>query len=177
VKDDGVRTIGIAIAVPDPWGLDLQEQRAKYGDRLAWTIPTHITLLPPTQVPKQRLSEVDAHLAAVARATTDFEVSLDGSETFRPVTPTVFLRLAKGALECTALESQIRSGPLRRRLTFPYHPHVTLAFDVADEMLDLAFAEHADFRLTFRADEFSRYVLGEDGIWLPERDFVLGDSG
>ena len=40
----------MALTVPEPWGDELQEQRAAYGDRLAWTIPTHITLLPPTQV-------------------------------------------------------------------------------------------------------------------------------
>ena len=29
-------------------------------------------------------------------------------------------------------------------------PHVTLAFDVADEVLDRAFADHAEFRLDVR---------------------------
>ena len=173
VTIDGIRTIGIAIAIPDPWGSDLQESRATYGDRQAWTIPTHITLLPPTQVPQERMAAVDAHLATTAAAGVRFDIELGGADTFRPVTPTVFLRVGQGAKDCSELERLIRSGPLRRRLTFPYHPHVTLAFDVADEVLNRAADEHRDFRLTFTATEFSRYELGEDGIWLPERDFPL----
>lgn len=171
---DDVRTIGVAIAIPDPWGSDLQERRATYGDRQAWTIPTHVTLLPPTQVRKDQMRSVDAHLAAVADAQVRFGIELGAADTFRPVTPTVFLRLARGADECALVADLVRSGPLRRRLVFPYHPHVTLAFDVADEQLDRAFSEHANFRLDFTASEFSRYELAEEGIWLPERNFPFG---
>jgi len=170
-----VVTLGVAIAVPDPWGIDLQEARAGYGDRLAWTIPTHITLLPPTQVPRTRLPQVDEHLAAIATGTPAFEVTLGGADTFRPVTPTVFLRVEEGAKSCESMADAIRSGPLRRRQQFPYHPHVTLAFDVADEVLDRAFADHATYSLTFKATHITRYDLGEDGIWQPEADFTLGE--
>jgi len=170
-----VVTLGVAIAVPDPSGIDLQEARASYGDRLAWTIPTHITLLPPTQVPGKRLAQVDEHLAAIARGTRAFEVTLGGADTFRPVTPTVFLRVEEGAKSCEAMADSILSGLLRRRLQFPYHPHVTLAFDVADDVLDRAFADHANYSLTFSATHITRYDLGEDGIWQPEADFTLGE--
>jgi len=171
-----VVTLGVAIAIPDPWGIDLQEARAGYGDRLAWTIPTHVTLLPPTQVPKARLPLVDEHLASIAQGTEGFAVRLGGADTFRPVTPTVFLRVEEGAKACEAMADSIRSGPLRRRLQFPYHPHVTLAFDVADEVLDQAFADHATYSMTFNATHITRYDLGEDGIWQPEADFTLGEK-
>jgi len=175
VANAEVVTLGVAIAIPDPWGIDLQEARASYGDRLAWTIPTHSTLLPPTQVPRTRLPLVDDHLAAIARSTQVFEVTLGGADTFRPVTPTVFLRVDEGAKQCELLAEVIRSGPLRRRLQFSYHPHVTLAFDVADEVLDQAFADHATYSMTFNASHITRYDLGEDGIWQPEADFTLGE--
>ncbi|HVQ18854.1 MAG TPA: 2'-5' RNA ligase family protein [Actinomycetes bacterium] len=173
VKNNAVRTVGVAIAIPDPWGEELQERRAAYGDALAWTIPTHVTLLPPTQVPGQRIDAVDRHLAEVARYAEGFVMELGGVASFRPVTPTVYLTLQKGAEECVRLADQTRSGPLRRRLPFPYHPHVTLAFDVPDEQLDRAVAENDTVSMSFAVAHFTRYELGPDGVWLPERDFAL----
>ncbi|HVQ87836.1 MAG TPA: 2'-5' RNA ligase family protein, partial [Actinomycetes bacterium] len=134
--DPLVRTIGVAIPIPEPWGDVLQERRADYGDGQAWTIPTHVTLLPPTQISQARLSAVDDHLRSVSQSETAFEIELGGAQTFRPTTPTVFLSLSTGGDDCSRLETQIRTGPLRRRLLFPYQPHVTLAFDVPDETLD-----------------------------------------
>ena len=174
VADRGVRTLGVAVAVPDPWGKQLQERRAEYGDRLAWTIPTHVTLLPPSQVPEERMRLVDDHLTAIAERQAKFEVELGGADSFRPVTPTVFLKLSRGGEVCSALQESIRSGPLRRKLTFPYHPHVTLAFEVSEKALDRAYADHINFRLSFIVEGFTRYELGEDGIWLPERDYRFG---
>lgn len=171
-----MRTIGVAIAVPDPWGLDLQEARAGYGDPRAWTIPTHVTLLPPTQVPERRLGQVDQHLAAIAAKVPSFSIELSGADTFRPVTPTVFLPLSRGADVCRRLETQVRSGPLRRRLPFEYYPHVTLAYDVADAVLDQAVHDFRDYSLGFQARQFSRFEVSEDGIWLPEQNFVLAVS-
>ena len=40
-------TIGVSVAVPDPWGTELQQYRIGMGDASALHIPTHITLLPP----------------------------------------------------------------------------------------------------------------------------------
>lgn len=168
-----VRTVGVAVAVPEPWGSLLQERRAGYGDRLAWTIPTHITLLPPTQVPEARLPEVDRHLADAASYVEPFVVELRGTATFRPVTPTVYVVVAQGVGSCEQLEARVRSGPLRRRLQFPYHPHVTLAFDVPDDALDRAFAESADLDATFTVTEIVRYELGEEGVWSPACSYAL----
>jgi len=168
-----VHTIGVAIAVPSPWGEDLQEARAGYGDTTAWTIPTHVTLLPPTQVPDRRMDEVDRHLADIASDEPAFRIELGGAETFRPVTPTAYLRLSSGADACRRLASRVRSGPLRRRLPYDYHPHVTLAFDLADDILDRAVADFSDFAASFESRQFSRFEVNDDGIWLAERDFDL----
>lgn len=46
----GTVTIGVSIAVPEPHGSLLQERRAGFGDPAACGIPTHVTLLPPTEV-------------------------------------------------------------------------------------------------------------------------------
>ena len=43
-------TIGVAVAIPEPWASELQDYRTSVGDATAAMIPTHITLIPPTEV-------------------------------------------------------------------------------------------------------------------------------
>ena len=45
-----VPTIGVSLAVPEPWGSELQQYRIGMGTRRPRHIPTHITLLPPYEV-------------------------------------------------------------------------------------------------------------------------------
>ena len=47
-------TIGVSLAVPEPWGSRLQDFRVANGDARAPTIPTHITLVPPLEVGAER---------------------------------------------------------------------------------------------------------------------------
>jgi 2'-5' RNA ligase len=67
----------------------------------------------------------------------------------------------------------VRSGPLRRRLPFPYHPHVTIAVDLSDEVHDRAERELERFELEFPVTRFERFELTEDGIWDPVMAFPL----
>ena len=53
------RTIGVAIPIPEPYGRALQQVRESFGDPLARSIPTHITLLPPTEVAADDLDDID----------------------------------------------------------------------------------------------------------------------
>ena len=73
------RTIGVALAIPDPFGSALQHIRERYGDPLVRSIPTHVTLLPPTTVDADLLPEIEEHLSAVASANEPFQVRLERS--------------------------------------------------------------------------------------------------
>ncbi len=55
-------TIGVAVAIPEPWATELQDYRTSVGDTMAATIPTHITLVPPTEVTDDELEKIEAHL-------------------------------------------------------------------------------------------------------------------
>ena len=90
-------TIGIAIAVPEPYGTMLRRARRSFGDVQADVIPTHITLLPPGPIEDGGLPLVLEHLARVAAGTAPFDVVLRGTDTFRPVSPVVFVCVAEGA--------------------------------------------------------------------------------
>lgn len=165
------RTIGVAFAIPEPYGGELLEYRESFGDPLARCIPTHITLLPPTEVDEDALPDIEEHLRVVAESEVPFVMRLRGTATFRPVSPVVFVDLAEGIGECERLERRVRRGPLYRPLCFPYHPHVTVAHDLPDDVLDRAFKELADYDACFSLWGFSLYEHGPDGVWRPQRDF------
>lgn len=165
-------TIGVAIAVPEPWAGELQRYRASFGDPLAEAIPTHLTLVPPMQV-HEPLDKIERHLGDVAAATPPFSLHLRGTATFRPTSPVVFIALAEGISSCEMLAAEIREGPLAQDLAFPYHPHVTVAHDIDEEDLDRAFQRLADYSCTFDVTDFHLYVHGDDGVWRPERSFSL----
>ncbi len=166
-------TIGVAIAVPEPWGEQLQTYRANLGDTTARGIPTHVTLMPPTQVDVDDLPVIEQHLAGASSRNAAFRIHLRGTGTFRPVSPVVFVMLAEGIANCEQLAASVRRGPLAVDLAFPYHPHVTVAHHLADDSLDRAFKDLAPFECDFTVDHFSLYVHDADAGWAPTRDFAL----
>jgi len=83
------------------------------------------------------------------------------------------VQVSRGIAECEMLERAVRSGPVDRIVEFHYHPHVTVAQDVPDASLDLAFRELADFEAEFTVDEVHLYEHGSDAVWRPVRAFSL----
>jgi len=167
-------TIGVALAIPEPWGSELQDYRTSIGDATATMIPTHITLVPPTEVAEDDLPDVEKHLAEVAAHFRRFVVHLRGTGTFRPVSPVVFVMVAEGISSCEQLAAAVRRGPLDVDIAFPYHPHVTVAHHVADDDLDRAFKDLSDFECSFEVSDFHLYEHGADEVWRPVRSFPLG---
>lgn len=166
-------TIGVAIAIPEPWATELQDYRASLGDPTAERIPTHITLIPPAEVSLDGMEEVERHLERAGTEVEAFRIHLRGTGTFRPVSPVVFVTVVEGISRCEQLAGRVRRGPLGVDLRFPYHPHVTIGHHLDDAALDRAFAELADFECAFDAGEFSLYVHDAVTGWQPTRDFTL----
>ncbi len=171
--DDEVR-FGVAILLPEPFGAALQAARESFGDPLARLIPPHVTLLGPTVRAAEALDTVVAHLTGVAAHHEPFSVRLRGTGTFRPVSPVVFVQVAVGIAECERLEAEIRTGVLAEPREFNYHPHVTVAHELDDAALDVAFEELDRFDAAFDVTSFSLFDHGEDGLWRPAREFRLG---
>ena len=169
-------TIGVAIALPEPWASELQDYRTALGDETATLIPTHITLVPPVELTEEQIDEAVAHLGDVAGATDMFCLHLRGTGTFRPVSPVVFVSVIEGISQCEALAARIRRGPLAVPLEHPYHPHVTIAHHLPDDVMDRAFEELAGFDCTFDTGEFQLYRHDEENGWRPARDFALAPT-
>ncbi|MFJ9345795.1 2'-5' RNA ligase family protein [Streptomyces sp. NPDC101237] len=174
----GTVTIGVSIAVPEPHGSLLQERRTGFGDAAAHGIPTHVTLLPPTEIAEESLAAVEAHLGEVAAAGRPFPMRLSGTGTFRPLSPVVYVRVVQGADECCRLQQRVRdaSGPLDRELQFPYHPHVTVAHGIDEAAMDRAFAELSEYEAAWPCTGFALYEQGLDGVWRKLHEYAFGGA-
>ena len=169
-----LRQFGVSFGLPEPYTSELQAFRERLGDPNAADIPPHVTLLGPTMLETEQLDPVEEHLRQVAERFAPFFMHLRGSGTFRPISPVVFVPLVQGISECEQVEAAVRSGPLMRDASFPYHPHVTVAHDVAEHLLDEGFELLASYDARFRVWGFTLFEKGEDGVWRPQRDFPFG---
>ncbi len=168
---DGVagHTIGVVLAIPSPVREQIDAARGRF-DPSSSDLPAHVTVLAPIDVDADAMPVVESHLAAVARATAPFTVVLRGTGTFRPVSPVVFIRVVDGAAECARLEQCVRSGDMAVDARYAYHPHVTIAHDVPDEVLDEAECELSGFEAAVDVASMGWYEH-IDGVWRPVREF------
>jgi 2'-5' RNA ligase len=164
----------VSIPVPEPYGGELRRHRAAFGDPEAATVPAHVTLLPPTPVDRPDVPEIERLLTSVAEMSPPFPLRLRGTGTFRPVSRVVYVALSEGVADCGRLQELVRRGPLGRTLDWPYHPHVTVAHDLPDDVLDHAAAELAGFEAAFSVRGFSLYEHNGDGVWRPRLHLRFG---
>jgi len=127
-----------------------------------------VTVIEPDQ-----MDEVRTHLRAVATRHAPFVVALAGTDTFRPISPVVFVAVTEGAEGCAVLHESVVGGPLAQQMRFPFHPHVTIAHDLDDAQLDDAGRSRADFEARFPVAQFALYEYGDDGVWREVEIFPL----
>lgn len=164
--------VGVILGFPDTVAQELRAWRASFGDRMAEVIPAHITLVTTTET-----SDWDAavrHVRAVAAQARPFTVRLNGTGTFRPVSPVVYVNVEEGFEECVSLHSQLQQGPLARTLPFPYHPHVTVAHDLPPERLDEAQSGLESYSAAFTVDSMGLYQHDADGFWQLREELKFG---
>jgi 2'-5' RNA ligase len=177
-----MKMISVSIAVPAPFAEELQRLRASFGDPSAKSVPTHVTLLSPTEIAADKGPAIREHLRRVAEAQQPFTMLLRSTGTFRPISPVVFVQVAGGISACERIEQAIRTGPLKRDVAFYYHPHVTVAHHVDDEAMDRAFNELASYECSFEVSGFDLVEHGDDLVWRAVSTFSFGavvksDSG
>ena len=151
---------------------ELQRWRASFGDPLADVVPAHITLVTTTTT--RDWEGTLEHVREVARQQSPFKVTIAGTGTFRPVSPVVFINVEDGFEDCVALHGKLQQGPLHRELPFAYHPHVTIAHDVAPENLDEAETVLRNYRATFPVVSMGLYEHDANGIWQLREELDFG---
>lgn len=167
-------TIGVAIPIPDPYGTMLREKRADFGDPMAETVPSHVTLMPPTEVKEDELDIVCTALERAAASLPPFPMRLRGTGTFRPVSPVVFVAVSQGISYTEMLATCVRTALEAPEPSFPFHPHVTVAHNLDDASLDRAYDELSTFECQFIVNAFALYHHEDGSGWVPQRGFALG---
>jgi 2'-5' RNA ligase len=166
-------TVGVAIAVPEPHGSRLREMRAAFGDPLARTVPSHVTLLPPLEIDADDLDEVCARLDKTAGTIPSFRMRLNGTGSFRPVSPVVFIAVHGGYVATEVLAGQLRAAIGAPPAAFPFHPHVSVAQALDGPSLDHADHTLRDFGCEFDVSEFALYLHDDEAGWQPQHHFAL----
>lgn len=171
-----MQTIGVAIPVSEPYGTLLRNKRAEFGDPMAKMVPSHVTLVPPTDVADANMEGVCSALERASATLPPFPMRLRGTATFRPISPVVFIAVSQGISYTEMLAKSVRSALEVDDPAFPFHPHVTIAHNLDDASLDRAYDELSGFECQFTVDHFALYQHDDVDGWVPRRTFALGPS-
>ena len=101
-------------------------------------LAAHLTILPPRFLTGSEASAIQA-LKDACREAEPFEVTLGEVETFIPVTPTVFIRVAHAAVRMQELHDQLNRDGVGCCEALPYIPHLTIAKMGTEELAWKAF--------------------------------------
>src|SRR5215467_8134985 len=124
-------------------------------------LAAHVTLLPPRCLKGTESAALET-LEHYCKQVEPFEVSLGEVETFIPVTPTVFIRVAHAAYRMRELHDLLNVGGLKTQEEWPYMPHLTIIKMGAEDQ-----AQHA-----YRVAR-SRWAEFEDSRCIEIRDLVF----
>lgn len=166
---------GVVIELPEPVGRELQDWRASFGDPASYAVPAHITLM---IAPRWACWEdVVQRVRSVAGDRQPFRVEINGTGTFRPVSPVVYLRIGEGEEQCRALHRALHEEQLVSASPFEFHPHVTIAQAVEEKDLDRAQQMLRTYRAGFLVDRIGLYELDGRGTWQIREEFPFAGSG
>ena len=85
----------------------------------------HLTILPPRALRGTEQQAIDL-LTEVCHAAAPFDVTMGDVETFLPLTPTVFIRVAHGAYRMREMHDHMNHDVLLCDEPWPYMPHLTI---------------------------------------------------
>ena len=101
-------------------------------------LPAHVTILPPRRLQGGELSALET-LEDICGQAEPFEVTLGDVETFVPVTPTVFIRVARCAHRMQELHDRLNTRALASTEEWPYMPHLTIVKVNTEELAQKAY--------------------------------------
>src|SRR5277367_2615083 len=115
---------GLVAYVKTPVGEFVERLRQEMHPEMPH-LAAHLSLLPPRCLQGSEASALEI-LEDICSQVEPFEVSLGEVETFIPVTPTVFVRVANGAQRMRELHSQLNTKALACEEQWLYLLHLTI---------------------------------------------------
>jgi 2'-5' RNA ligase len=138
--------------VTNPVGQFVENLRGEVQPEQAH-LPAHLTILPPRPLSGSEAEALET-IAQVCLTVEPFEVTMGDVETFIPLTPTVFIRVAHAAYRMRELHDRLNTSVLRCEEPWPYMPHLTIfkmeSLDRAQEAFHLAHDRWSQYRGTRR---------------------------
>ena len=138
----------------------------------------HLTILPPRPLCGTEQQALDL-MTEICHSAAPFEVTMGDVETFLPLTPTVFIRVARGAYRMRELRDSMNRDVLYFEEPWPYMPHLTIVkADTDDEVprvLEISrqrWSEYSDTRKV-RISKLS-FVKGTGERWVDLAAVQLG---
>ena len=101
-------------------------------------LAAHLTVLPPRILQDTELSARET-LEEVCSQIEPFEVTLGDVETFFPLTPTVYIRVAHAAYRMRELHDRLNTKALAAQEEWPYMPHLTIVKMSAEQQAQQAY--------------------------------------
>jgi len=117
----------------------------EFVERLRWELhpdlphlAAHLTILPPRLLHGSELLALEI-LEDICSQADPFEITLSDVETFVPVTPTVFIRVAHAAYRMRELHDRLNTKALAAEEEWPYMPHLTVVKMSTEELAQAAY--------------------------------------
>jgi 2'-5' RNA ligase len=152
-------------------------------------LPAHVTILPPRILAdadhdQEQNKEARAleTLTQLCREVDPFEIALGEVETFVPVTPTVFIRVAHGAYRLRELHDRLNTGILSCDEQWPYMPHLTVVKMGTEDQAMAAFHTASEGWSQYTGgrrvsvEEVTFVREGENNTWVDLAPVHLGRS-
>lgn len=173
---DRVNLFSLVTYIPDPLGSFLDRLRQELVP--SCLLRAHVTVLPPRPLPIEpgaAWTQICRRLAEFA----PFNVCAGDVEIFS-VSSVIYLAVKEGFAELCRLHEQLNTDSLAYGEPFPYHPHITLAQQLAPEQIEgvyeLARRRWAEFPhpRCFRVDRLT-FVQGTvSNSWVDLAECCLG---
>jgi 2'-5' RNA ligase len=129
-------------------------------------LAAHLTVLPPRVLRGSQLSARET-LEEICSQVEPFIVTLGEVETFCPLTPTVFIRVAEAAYRLSELHDRLNTQALAAQEEWPYMPHLTI--------VKMSTEPHAQQAFQVATQRWRRFQGSRD-IQVSELTFVREDE-
>jgi 2'-5' RNA ligase len=169
------RRLGVALLLDPPVDDAVDGLRRAVGDPSIGRVAAHLTLVPPVNV---GAGQLPAALAAVRTAAAGqagpLQLTLGPPATFLPANPVLYLDVGGDLDALRRLRDAVFVPPLRRALSWPWVPHVTLADTASEARIVAALAALDCFAVVTSVECVTVLQEHRDRIWRPLADAALG---
>jgi 2'-5' RNA ligase len=175
-EGERLSVFALVIYIPPPLGQFLDDLRRELVPH--YNPHAHVSVLPPRPL-RVEWQTASGQARSLTEEQPQFEVELTNVHVF-PQTDVIYLGIGEGGRELHDLHRAMNTSALEFAEPYEYHPHITLAQNIAHEavaeMAALAQRRWEEFPGTrsFRADRAVFVQNTSDNCWLDLAEYTLG---